>query len=121
MKTSWFETMKKVRRRTNWTKQNYPSTVAAVGDELKSTGSSSWCCSCWSGDVFAGDVVLLLVVVSGTSTVDDVLGVLSFFLFPFGALCCLSFFIFHTLVQGGLPALLRVFVDLIWSICLDFG
>ena len=31
----------------------------------------------------AGDVVLLLVVGSGSSVVDEVFGVLSFFLFPF--------------------------------------
>ena len=59
--------------------------VAAVGDELESTGSSSWCCSCRCGDVFAGDVVLLLEVGPGSSIVDNVFGVLSFFLFPFGS------------------------------------
>ena len=47
-----------------------PRGVVAAGDDVKGTGSSS---------SVAGDVVLLL----GSSVVDNVLGVLSFFLFPF--------------------------------------
>ena len=47
-----------------------PRGVVAASDDVKGTGSSSG---------VAGDVVLLL----GSSVVDKVLGVVSFFLFPF--------------------------------------
>ena len=79
------------------------------------------CCSCKCGDVFAGDVVLLLVVVPSTSIVDNVFGVLSFFLFPFVdvlhsnkpcifvlqiiTLSGLRFFIFHNLIQVAFPSI----------------
>ena len=46
------------------------------GTSTKSTGSSSWCCSCRCGDAVAGDVVLL-VVGWGSSIVDNVFSVLS--------------------------------------------
>ena len=49
---------------------------------MKSTGSSSWRCSCRCAVVFAGNVVLLLVLGLVSSVIDNVFGVLSFFLFP---------------------------------------
>ena len=58
------------------------STSFGTFSHSNSTGSSSCCCCCFGG-VVAGDVVVSLVVGSGSSSVDDMFGVLSFFLVQF--------------------------------------
>ena len=99
------------------------------GTSTKSTGSSSWCC-CWCGDVVAGDVVLLMKLGLVPSIVDNVLGVLSFFLFQFMdvfrcnkpciivlqiiTLSGFTFFIFHQFIQV-------VFPSFGWSSCPPLG
>ena len=85
-----------------------------------STASSSWCCCCG----------VLLVFVSGSSSVDNVLGVLSFLRFPFvdclrsnkpcttvlqiRTLNDLRFFIFRKIIQV-------VFPSIGWSSCSPLG
>ena len=94
---------------------------------------------------FAG-VVLLLVVGSGSSIIDNVFGVLSFFPFLFVdvlrrnkpciivlqiiTLSGLRFFIFHKIIQVVFPSFIGSSCSplslcstqrLFWSICLDFG
>ena len=64
--STWQDAEYRCRRRA----LGLPRGVVAAGDGVKGTGSSS---------SVAGDVVLLL----GSSVVDKVLGVVSFFLFPF--------------------------------------
>ena len=90
----------------------------------KSTGSSSWCCSCTCDDVFAGDVVFLLVVGSGSSIVKRIWRTV--FVFPFVdvhrsnkpriiflqiiTLSGLRVFIFHKVIQSRLPIFWLVFL-----------